>query len=84
MNYKINDDVIEFYLNDNKVGYIICPKENSNLYINKVFVMEEFRSMGLASKMMHEIYNYAIKHNLNLVYNCSYAKAWYEKNSANF
>ncbi|MFA5560832.1 MAG: GNAT family N-acetyltransferase [Acholeplasmataceae bacterium] len=48
--------------------------------VNHTFVDPSLRGQGIASKLMHEIYNYAKENSFKLVATCPYAVVWFKKN----
>ncbi len=79
INFKYEPNFLIIYLQDQKAGYINYEKKEKNLIIFKVFVNEEHRNLGIANKLMQEIYNFAKNNNLTIVPICSYSKKWLEK-----
>ncbi|MBF0710497.1 MULTISPECIES: GNAT family N-acetyltransferase [unclassified Gemella] len=80
MEFKINKEEDFLYLGPNEYeakAYIMFPKNilGTNTII-KVFVSEEYRGQGLASKMMEYLYQYAKENKIILDATCSYAKSW--------
>ncbi len=71
------DNKIVYKLNNNEVGYILFSKNNDNeISIDKVFVKEEQRGNGIASKMLEFAYDYFTSKNMKIIYECSYSKKW--------
>ena len=74
INFKYEPNFLIIYLQDQKAGYINYEKKENNLIIFKVFVNEEHRNLGIANKLMQEIYNFAKNNNLTIIPICSYSK----------
>ena len=74
---ELLDNKIVYKLNNNEVGYILFSKNNGNeISIDKVFVKEEQRGNGIASKMLEFAYDYFTSKNMKIIYECSYSKKW--------
>lgn len=74
---ELLDNKIVYKLNNNEVGYILFSKNNDNeISIDKVFVKEEQRGNGIASKMLEFAYDYFTSKNMKIIYECSYSKKW--------
>ena len=72
----LNNKIV-YKLNNNEVGYILFSKNNDNeISIDKVFVKEEQRGNGIASKMLEFAYDYFTNKNMKIIYECSYSKKW--------
>lgn len=72
----LNNKIV-YKLNNNEVGYILFSKNNDNeISIDKVFVKEEQRGNGIASKMLEFAYDYFTSKNMKIIYECSYSKKW--------
>jgi len=70
-----------YYLeNGDKKAYILHPEKNGVLTIKTVFVNEELRGQGLASKTMHDLYDYCKRNNLKVIALCPYAVMWFKRN----
>ncbi len=74
---ELLNNKIVYKLNNNEVGYILFSKNNDNeISIDKVFVKEEQRGNGIASKMLEFAYDYFTSKNMKIIYECSYSKKW--------
>ena len=74
---ELLDNKIVYKLNNNEVGYILFSKNYDNeISIDKVFVKEEQRGNGIASKMLEFAYDYFTSKNMKIIYECSYSKKW--------
>ena len=74
---ELLDNKIVYKLNNNEVGYILFSKNNDDeISIDKVFVKEEQRGNGIASKMLEFAYDYFTSKNMKIIYECSYSKKW--------
>ena len=72
----LNNKIV-YKLNNNEVGYILFSKNNDNeISIDKVFIKEEQRGNGIASKMLEFAYDYFTSKNMKIIYECSYSKKW--------
>ena len=72
----LNNKIV-YKLNNNEVGYILFSKNNDNeISIDKIFVKEEQRGNGIASKMLEFAYDYFTNKNMKIIYECSYSKKW--------
>lgn len=67
-------------LNENTAVLDYSIENNTDLFINRVYVPEEARGKGIAAELMTEIIEYANKENLNIIPICSYAKYFLDKN----
>ncbi len=65
-------------LGEDLVAEIICEKKNNKLVVLSVFVPEDYRGQGIATKMMEEVVNYAKKNSLEIVPECSFAQKYCE------
>lgn len=82
MKYIYEDDQIKL-LNDenNQVGRAKIPFVDDNtINILSVFIDPSLRGGGEASKLMHEVYNFAKNRNLKVIPTCPYADAWFRRN----
>ena len=74
---ELLNNKIVYKLNNNEVGYILFSKNNDNeISIDKVFVKEEQRGNGIASKMLEFAYDYFTSKNMKIIYECSYSRKW--------
>lgn len=74
---ELLNNKIVYKLNNNEVGYILFSKNNDDeISIDKVFVKEEQRGNGIASKMLEFAYDYFTSKNMKIIYECSYSKKW--------
>lgn len=74
---ELLNNKIVYKLNNNEVGYILFSKKNDDeISIDKVFVKEEQRGNGIASKMLEFAYDYFTSKNMKIIYECSYSKKW--------
>lgn len=74
---ELLNNKIVYKLNNNEVGYILFSKNNDNeISIDEVFVKEEQRGNGIASKMLEFAYDYFTSKNMKIIYECSYSKKW--------
>lgn len=74
---ELLNNKIVYKLNNNEVGYILFSKNNDDeISIDKVFVKEEQRGNGIASKMFEFAYDYFTSKNMKIIYECSYSKKW--------
>ena len=72
---ELLNNKIVYKLNNNEVGYILFSKNNDDeISIDKVFVKEEQRGNGIASKMLEFAYDYFTSKNMKIIYECSYSK----------
>ncbi len=54
--------------------------EENVINVDHTFVNPAFRGKGVASQLMHEVYNHAKEHNYTIVNTCPYAVAWFKRN----
>lgn len=47
--------------------------------VDHTFVTPELRGQGIASKLMKEVYDHAVKNNYTVVNTCPYAVAWFKR-----
>lgn len=47
--------------------------------VDHTYVDPSMRGQGVASKLMHEVYNFAKSKNYKMVATCPYAVAWFKK-----
>lgn len=69
INY-INDPSKYFYLcedNNKVVAYIYSKKENSNLKIDALYVLQDYRNKGIASKLIDNVISYAKENNFKTI-----------------
>ena len=57
-------------------GYVLYTKSDSSLTIQKVYVCEDYRGQGLASKLMEQFVSFAKKENKKIIPECEYAKKY--------
>ena len=55
-------------------------KKENVIDVKSTFVTPALRGHGVASKLMHEVYNHAKDHNYKVVNTCPYAVVWFKKN----
>lgn len=73
---------IIYKLNNVIVGYVLFSNSGDDtISIDKVFVNEDKRGMGIASKMLKFTYDYFTSKNIKIIYECSYSKAWSKANN---
>jgi predicted GNAT family acetyltransferase len=49
--------------------------------VDHTFVDPSLRGQGVASQLMHEVYNYAKQQNYKVVATCPYAVVWFKKHT---
>lgn len=80
MRFEYNKDYIYLYDGDLKIGEILFPIFKDNLrVINRTYVDPNYRSGGLASKLVGEAYKYLKENNSKVVITCPYVTNWFER-----
>ena len=80
-----NTKYFQVALDNNKiVGYIYVKKESDSLKIDALYVLEDYRSKGIATHLLEEVINYAKLNNyeyisINVLENNIKAKNLYNK-----
>ena len=74
---EVLENKIIYKLNNMEIGYVLFSNISDNeISIDKVYVKENQRGKGIASKMLEYTYEYFSKKNIKVSYECSYAKNW--------
>lgn len=80
MKYVYKEDRILLMDQDKEVGKVTFPIFKDDIRVlNHTFVDPEYRSGGIASKLVTEAYNYLKKNNLRAVATCPYVVKWFER-----
>lgn len=72
-----------YILNDKskEIAFVTFPQiEEGVVEIQKTFVDDSLRGLGIASKLMEEVYNVIKENGYKAVLKCSYAVNWFSKN----
>lgn len=78
---EVKDNKIIYKTNNEETGYILFSYVKDNtISIDKVFVMENKRGMGIATKLLEYAYKYFNDKNIKVIYTCSYANKWSQSN----
>jgi predicted GNAT family acetyltransferase len=81
MNYRYEDHRIYVTNQDGKVivnATFPFIKEGT-VVVDHTFVDPSLRGQGVASNLMHEVYQYAKKKGYKMVATCPYAVVWFKK-----
>ena len=82
MRFEYNQDYIYLYDGDLKIGEILFPIFKDDIrVINRTYVDPNYRSGGLASKLVNEAYNYLKENNGRVVITCPYVTKWFERHT---
>ncbi len=77
--FDVKGNKIIYIENNEVIGYVLfSKKDDKTISIDKVFVNENKRGKGIASKMLEYTYDYFTKKNIKIIYECSYSNAWHE------
>lgn len=80
MRFEYNDNYIYLFDGEKKIGEILFPIfKNQIRVINRTYVDPDYRSGGLASKLVFEAYNYLKKNDIKVVATCPYVVKWFER-----
>lgn len=78
--FELFNDKITYKVNNEVIGYVLLSKkDDKTISIDKVFVRDDKRGMGIGSKMLEYTYNYFTSKNIKIIYECSYSKKWSKK-----
>lgn len=58
----------------------VIPGKNNTIDIIHTYVDPEYRNQSIASKLLTELTDYYTNRGIKIIYSCSYAKRWSEKN----
>ncbi len=85
MEFIHNSTDISVYSEKGETIAIVAFPENADgsVTINRTFVDESLRGMGVAGKLMEELVKNLEKTNRKAVPTCSYAVTWFEKHPEN-
>ena len=79
--YKMKEGRISYIENNKELGYAVFPKVDENtIDIKGTYVDETMRNRGIASKLIENIVEFAIKEDLKIIPTCPFAKYWFEEN----
>ena len=77
---EVLENKIIYKSNNMEVGYILFSNISDNeISIDKVYVKENKRGEGIASKMLEYAYEYFKNKNIKIIYKCSYSRKWLDK-----
>ena len=80
MRFEYNKDYIYLYDGDLKIGEILFPIFKDNLrVINRTYIDPNYRSAGLASKLVDAAYKYLKENDSKIVITCPYVTKWFER-----
>lgn len=80
MEIRHNPEVSEFYIEINGLkAYVRYVIHEGALDIKKTLVPQPLGGKGIASALVKEAYDYAVKEHLNCLATCSYAVVWLER-----
>lgn len=81
MRYIYKDNELQAINEDgNKVGYATIKNIDENtINILRVFIDPSLRGSGEASKLMEEVYNFAVEREYRVKNTCPYAVAWFKR-----
>ncbi|HKL73041.1 MAG TPA: GNAT family N-acetyltransferase [Candidatus Onthovivens sp.] len=60
------------------IGYVEYEIKDDSLYVNKVYVRDDYRGQGKAQELMSKIIDLSIVKNKKIVPLCSYAQKYME------
>ncbi|PKK96193.1 MAG: N-acetyltransferase [Tenericutes bacterium HGW-Tenericutes-3] len=73
----------KIYVNDEKGKMIVNATfpfiEDGVVVVDHTFVDPSLRGQGIASQLMHEVYNYSKQKGYKVVATCPYAVVWFKK-----
>ena len=77
---EVLENKIIYKSNNMEVGYILFSNISDNeISIDKVYVKENKRGEGIASKMLEYAYEYFKNKDIKIIYKCSYSRKWSDK-----
>ena len=82
MNFIIEENEI-YLLNDNneKIAFVKFPSESDTVVkVTSTYVSDVLRGQGVASKLMHLLYEELKRTNRKAIMICGYAVNWFDKN----
>ena len=80
MKYVYKDDRILLMDGEKEIGRVTFPIFKDDIRVlNHTFVDPEYRSGGVASKLVNEAYLYLKKQNLRAVATCPYVVKWFSR-----
>ena len=81
MEYIISENEVYLLDKNEKKAFVTFPKVDEKIVIiNKTYVREELRNMGIAGKLMELVAKELIRTNRKAILSCSYAIMFFNKN----
>ena len=82
---EFKENKVLYKTTDNKViGEVEFISVRKNIIdIIHTYVAPEYRNQSIASKLLTELTDYYTNQGIKIIYSCSYAKRWSEKNKEN-
>ena len=78
---KISNNKFIYREGNEILGYVLFSLNGKDAKITYVYVDERARGMGVSKKLLEYASDYFASKNINVIYECSYAKNWAIKNS---
>ena len=73
---KVNNNRIDYIIEERVVGNVFFVKENNIIKITSTLVEPKERGKGIASKMLEEVFAYFKINNYKVIIECSYVDNW--------